>query len=167
MFLLCKNLALSLIVCLISFSAFTADVTVTVNGKVIAKPCTIVTSDMNIDIGDLFTFNLVSPGSSSEWHDFNLKLSNCPVGTSRVKATFSGSADSSGYYRNSGTAGNIQIQLQDDAGMDLKNGSSKEVSVKDSDKSADLPLKVRVLSVQGNATQGTIQGIIDVIYTYA
>ena len=77
-----------------------ADVTITVNGKVVAKPCTIATPKATVDLGDLYTFNMLSPGSASGWHDVTLDLSNCPVGTSRVTATFSGTADSTGYYKN-------------------------------------------------------------------
>jgi type 1 fimbria pilin len=74
-------------------------VTITVNGKVVAKPCTIATPKATVDLGDLYTFNMLSPGSASGWHDVTLDLSNCPVGTSRVTATFSGTADSTGYYK--------------------------------------------------------------------
>ena len=81
-----------------------ADVTITVNGKVVAKPCTIATPKATVDLGDLYTFNMLSPGSASGWHDVTLDLSNCPVGTSRVTATFNGTADSTGYYKNQGTA---------------------------------------------------------------
>jgi minor fimbrial subunit len=54
-----------------------------------------------------------------------LDLSNCPVGTSRVTASFSGTADATGYYKNQGTAGNIQLELQDDGGTTLNNGAAK------------------------------------------
>ncbi len=64
-----------------------ADITITVNGKVVAKPCTVSTTNANVDLGDLYTFSLVSAGSASAWHSTALDLSNCPVGTSRVVAT--------------------------------------------------------------------------------
>ena len=102
-----------------------ADVTITVNGKVVAKPCTVSTANATVDLGDLYTFSLVSAGSASAWHSVALDLSNCPVGTSRVIATFSGTADSTGYYKNQGTAGNIQLELQDDSGTTLNNGAAK------------------------------------------
>ncbi|WP_435339457.1 fimbrial protein, partial [Klebsiella aerogenes] len=101
------------------------------------------------------------------WHSTALDLSNCPVGTSRVVATFSGTADSTGYYKNQGTAGNIQLELQDDSGTTLNNGAQKSVQVDDSSQSARFPLQVRALSVNGGATQGTIQAVISVTYTYA
>ncbi len=76
-----------------------ADVTLTVNGKVVARPCTVSTVNATVELGDLYTFSLIGAGSASAWHSVALDLSNCPVGTSRVKATFSGTADSTGYYK--------------------------------------------------------------------
>lgn len=75
--------------------------------------------------------------------------------------------DNTGYYKNQGTAGNIQLELQDDSGRRLNNGAAKLVQVDDSSQSASFPLKVRVLSVKGGATQGTIQAVINVTYSYA
>lgn len=60
--------------------------------------------------------------------------------------------DNTGYYKNQGTAGNIQLELQDDSGRRLNNGAAKLVQVDDSSQSASFPLKVRVLSVKGGAT---------------
>ena len=144
-----------------------ADVTSTVNGKVVAKPCTVSTTTATVELGDLYTFSLVNAGSSSAWHSVALELSNCPVGTSRVTASFSGTADSTGYYKNQGTAGNIQLELQDDSGNRLNTGATKSVVVDDASQSARFPLQVRALSVNGGATQGTIQAVINVTYTYA
>lgn len=76
-----------------------ADVTITVNGKVVAKPCTVSTTNATVELGDLYTFSLISAGSTSARHTVALDLSNCPVGTSRVTASFSGTADSTGYYK--------------------------------------------------------------------
>lgn len=144
-----------------------ADVTITVNGKVVAKPCTVSTPNATVELGDLYTFSLVSAGSSSAWHTVALELSNCPVGTSRVTASFSGTADGTGYYKNQGTAGNIQLELQDDSGNRLNTGATKSVQVDEASQSAHFPLQVRALSVNGGATQGTIQAVINVTYTYA
>jgi minor fimbrial subunit len=144
-----------------------ADVTITVNGKVVAKPCTVSTTNATVELGDLYTFSLVSAGSTSDWHTVALELSNCPVGTSRVTASFSGTADSTGYYKNQGTAGNIQLELQDDSGNRLNTGATKSVQVDDASQSAHFPLQVRAISVNGGATQGTIQAVINVTYTYA
>lgn len=144
-----------------------ADVTITVNGKVVAKPCTVSTTNATVELGDLYTFSLVSAGSTSAWHTVALDLSNCPVGTSRVTASFSGTADSTGYYKNQGSAGNIQLELQDDSGNRLNTGATKSVQVDEATQTTRFPLQVRAISVNGGATQGTIQAVINVTYTYA
>ena len=138
-----------------SASLRAADVTLTVNGKVVARPCTVSTVNATVELGDLYTFSLIGAGSASAWHSVALDLSNCPVGTSRAKATFSG------------TAGNIQLELQNEDGTTLNNGSSQSVQVDEASQSARFPLQVRALSVNGGATQGTIQAVINVTYTYA
>ena len=149
-----------------SASLRAADVTLTVNGKVVARPCTVSTVNATVELGDLYTFSLIGAGSASAWHSVALDLSNCPVGTSRVKATFSGTADSTGYYKNQGTAGNLQLELQDTSGARFNNGTSKTVAVNDATQSTRFPLRVRALTVNGGPTQGTIQAVINVTYTW-
>ncbi len=76
-----------------------ADVTITVNGRVVAKPCTIQTKEANVNLGDLYTRNLQQPGSASGWHNITLSLTDCPVETSAVTAIVTGSTDNTGYYK--------------------------------------------------------------------
>lgn len=145
-----------------------ADVTITINGRVVAKPCTVSTTQVTVDLGDLYTFDLATAGAASSWQPVTLSLINCPVGTSKVTATFSGTADASGsYYVNQGAAGNIALQLADSGGMNLPNGSTKIVSVDDTSRAASFVLQVRAITPSGNVTQGSIQSLINVIYTYS
>jgi minor fimbrial subunit len=150
-----------------TLTAHAADVTITINGRVVAKPCTVSTPSAAVDLGDLFTFNYAQAGSGSAWHPVTLNLTNCPTGTSRVTATFTGTTDSTGYYKNQGGATNLQLELQDTSGKNLNNGKTKAVQVDESTQSASLPLQVRALSVNGNARQGSIQAVINVTYTYS
>ncbi|MGL4859505.1 MAG: fimbrial protein [Enterobacteriaceae bacterium] len=144
-----------------------ADVTITVNGKVVARPCTVISKTATVALDDLHTFNLLSPGAASQWHSVVLDLTHCPIGTSQVIAKFSGMTDSTGYYKNLGSASNIQLELQDSNGMRLNNGAQKIVQVDEATQSASFPLQVRALTVNGNATQGNIQAVITITYTYA
>lgn len=77
-----------------------------------------------------------------------------------------GSTDNTGYYKNEGTAENIQIELRDDQDAALKNGDSKTVIVDEITRNAQFPLKARAITVNGNASQGTIEALINVIYTW-
>lgn len=158
---------LALALAAFSSASWAADVTITVNGKVVAKPCTVSTTNADVELGDLYTFSLLAAGSTSAWHSVALDLSNCPIGTSRVTASFSGMADATGYYQNQGTARNIQLELQDNGGKTLNTGATTTVTVDETSQSARFPLQVRALSVNGGATQGTIQAVINVTYTYA
>ncbi|WP_425306523.1 fimbrial protein, partial [Escherichia coli] len=74
--------------------------------------------------------------------------------------------DNTGYYKNEGTAENIQIELRDDQDAALKNGDSKTVIVDEITRNAQFPLKARAITVNGNASQGTIEALINVIYTW-
>lgn len=161
-----RGYLLAAILALASATIQAADVTITVNGKVVAKPCTVSTTNATFDLGDLYSFSLMSAGAASAWHDVALELTNCPVGTSRVTASFSGAADSTGYYKTRDRA-NIQLELQDDSGNTLNTGATKTVQVDDSSQSAHFPLQVRALTVNGGATQGTIQAVISITYTYS
>lgn len=134
--------------------------------RVVAKPCTIQTKEANVNLGDLYTRNLQQPGSASGWHNITLSLTDCPVETSAVTAIVTGSTDNTGYYKNEGTAENIQIELRDDQDAALKNGDSKTVIVDEITRNAQFPLKARAITVNGNASQGTIEALINVIYTW-
>lgn len=48
---------------------------------------------------------------------------------------------------------------------DVKNGDSKTVIVDEITRNAQFPLKARAITVNGNASRGTIEALINVIYT--
>lgn len=136
-----------------------ADVTITVNGRVVAKPCTIQTKEANVNLGDLYTRNLQQPGSASGWHNITLSLTDCPVETSAVTAIVTGSTDNTGYYKNEGTAENIQIELWDDQDAALKNGDSKTVIVDEITRNAQFPLMAgKVFAFSCNVDGGSSIG---------
>ncbi|HDY2030486.1 TPA: type 1 fimbrial protein, partial [Escherichia coli] len=54
----------------------------------------------------------------------------------------------------------------DDQDATLKNGDSKTVIVDVITRNAQFPLKARAITVNGNASQGTIEALINVIYTW-
>ncbi|HAH2065997.1 TPA: hypothetical protein HOZ31_000997 [Escherichia coli] len=60
----------------------------------------------------------------------------------------------------------IQIELRDDQDATLKNGDSKTVIVDEITRNAQFPLKARAITVNGNASQGTIEALINVIYIW-
>lgn len=74
-----RGYLLAAILALASATIQAADVTITVNGKVVAKPCTVSTTNATVDLGDLYSFSLMSAGAASARHDVALELTNCPV----------------------------------------------------------------------------------------
>jgi minor fimbrial subunit len=143
-----------------------ADVTITVNGKVVAKPCTV----SPLTPPSIWAISYLQPG-----------ISRLRIGLAQHRARFkqlpgrhlAGHRQLQRYggrhrlLQNQGTAGNIQLELQDEGGNTLNTGATKTVQVDDSTQSARFPLQVRALTVNGGATQGTIQAVINVTYTYA
>lgn len=162
-------LATGLINC-IAFSAQAVDSTITVTGNVLQRSCTIGGAggpNQTVSLGDLYTSDLITNGSTSAWKIFKIEMTNCQ-NMSTVRATFSGSADNTDYYANAGTASNIMIELQDQSGQNIryKPGSVKTVNVDTNTRRASFDLKVRAVS-KGNAGAGSISSQITVTYTYA
>lgn len=60
-----RGYLLAAILALASATIQAADVTITVNGKVVAKPCTVSTTNATFDLGDLYSFSLMSAGAAS------------------------------------------------------------------------------------------------------
>ncbi|MDQ1884175.1 fimbrial protein [Aeromonas salmonicida] len=138
------------------------------SGRVIVSPCEIDTHSVLIDFGDvpLDSFNEHGKGG---FVSARLKLVDCPISTKKITATFSGEPETISplyYYRNKGTAKNIQIELKDaDSNAGLGNGCSKTVDVR-SDHTAIIELQSRVNSEGKNATPGTVSGVVQVDFTY-
>ncbi|MDF7680292.1 fimbrial protein [Enterobacteriaceae bacterium ESL0689] len=153
----------------VAFSLPAADVTITVNGQVVAKPCVGSVVNQQINLGDFYAFNQVNVGDFSLSHPIVFSMSGCPVGTSRVTATFDGTMyNGTHYFQNQGTATNVAIELLENRNSGpLGKGSRMTVNVNDPNMDAVFSLWARVVTVNGRPTQGTIETVISVIYTYA
>lgn len=157
---------------LLSTSTMAADVTINVTGKVVASPCTVDNSGVyNIDLGQNISAATLNPANSySSWKNFNVTLSNCPAGTTKVTATFAGTADSNNtamYANTTGTgfAQNVAVQLQNStAGTNTGNGATMTVNVASS--SAIFPLQARAYSTPGGTTPGNIAAAVLMNMTY-
>lgn len=155
---------ISALLILISFNAAADDVVITVTGRVKALPCTVDTTQLTLDLESIYVSDLAKPGSSGSWVNGTIKLSNCPALTSGVTARFSGNVGKH-FYANAGTAENVELQLQTVSGIDLSNDKSHAITIT-SQRTAELPIKVRAYSGSGKAVEGTIRGTINVTYTY-
>ncbi|ENC9862337.1 type 1 fimbrial protein [Klebsiella variicola] len=157
---------------LLSTGGMAADVMINVTGKVVTSPCMVDNSGIyNIDLGQNISTATLNPANSySPWKKFNVTLSNCPAGTTKVTAVFSGTVDGNNntMYANAtgeGYAQNIAIQLQDStAGMNVGNGATMTVNVVNS--AATFPLQARAFSTLGGATSGYISASVLINMTY-
>lgn len=157
---------------LLSHGVYAADaVTINVTGNIVASPCTVDPDSVtkSVPLGDIQAASMNEAGSGSEWVDFDIKLINCPAGTTSVTATFSGTADTDSpadSYANTGTATKVAVQLEtSDTEEPLGNGKTSDVDVS-SDKTATWGLQTRAFSTAGSVTPGTIASVISVNFTY-
>ncbi|MHA7848621.1 fimbrial protein [Serratia sp. D1N4] len=144
---------------------------INVSGRVVASPCIIDIGTVNqtVNFGKLQLRDLSGAGNASEWIPITLKLTACPISTSKVIANFSGTAsdDDGALYANTGTARNIAIHLADvTRTQKLGTGSSLTVAVDSTSRTATIPLASRLLSVNGMSEGGTIAGAVQVNFTY-
>lgn len=159
----------------ISYSALAIDARIKITGTVKASPCTVdaVGGDVNVDLREIKAHTLTA-GVGSNWEDFSLDLSDCPVSTTNVTATFTGTAadESADLYKNTAAnpAASVQIEMVDGstsgANRRLGNGSDMTVLVDHTTNKATFPMRARAFSTNGGVTPGSIEGIVQVALTY-
>ena len=148
-----------------------ADASLTLSGKVVASPCTVDTDTVNktVELGSLQRRDLQTAGEGGEWQDFDLLLTNCPAGTTKVTATVSGMPDpqDATAWKNSGTSTNMALRIASrDRSQAFAPGGSLDQNVNISTRSASFPLSARMFTPQGSATAGTFQSIMNVEFTW-
>ncbi len=148
-----------------------ADASLTLTGKVVASPCTVDTDTVNktVDLGTLQLWDVRTAGQGGEWQDFDLVLTNCPAGTTKVTATLSGTPapQDATAWSNSGTSGNVALRIASrDHSQTVAPGNSLAQNVNISTRSVSFPLSARMFTPQGNATAGTFQSVMNVDFTW-
>ncbi|MBW7981704.1 fimbrial protein [Enterobacillus tribolii] len=151
-----------------SGSAFALDINVT--GNVVASACdseVVGGSGNTINLGDIQATTLLSQNSQSPEKEFQINLKDCPVTTTGFVATFSGTAATANntMFANGGTAGNVEIRMVDESGNSVV--TNKTISGSISSGGASIKLKTNAYSTQGTASPGTIQGTVQVSFTYS
>lgn len=152
-------------------AAAQADPSISVSGNVVASPCTVDTDTVNktVELGTAQRQDLQTAGEGGEWHDFDLQLTQCPSGTTRVTATLSGTVDpiDPTAWKNSGTSTNMALRIASrDRSQTVAPGDSLAQDVNISTRSASFPLSARMFTPQGNATAGTFQSVMNVDFTW-
>ncbi|MCS3406717.1 fimbrial protein [Serratia sp. AKBS12] len=153
----------------ISGAAYADPVTINITGNVIAAPCVVDgTSSINVDLGDIPASDLAAVDAATPWKAFSMSVKNCPAGTTKVTASFSGTPAPDApihRYINTGTATGISIALARDTNVNLGNGVTWAVDV-DSSRSATWPMRTRIVASNGKATPGTVKAVVVATLTY-
>lgn len=103
-----------------SVAAHAADGTVTINGKVTDQTCKVSANskDITVTLPTVGVGSLATAGTTAGRTPFTINLENCKAG--QVSAFFEtgGNVDAaSGRLNNTGTAGNVQVQLLSDSSV--------------------------------------------------
>lgn len=159
------------IVLLISGALYAADtVTMNITGNVIASACQISSDSVNksVDLGQNINASaLKTAGSSSDWVNFTINLDTCPEGTTKATMTLHGTADTDNpadMYTNTGTATNVAVQLQSQAGDQLGDGKTLTGDVVSA--AVEYKLRARAYTQSGSVTPGTIAAVVTATFVY-
>ena len=174
----CCHVNKSLILFFLYLSGIDAQaVDFTISGKVVATPCSVETnlaSGKSIDLGTLGRTRFQAAGNAGDWQDFVLNLTGCPIGTSQVTTTFTGTPDSNDATLFANTepavtaATNIAIQMAQAGNTRsvLSNNSSMTINVDNTTRSAVFPLAARMYTPTGGTQAGLVSGTVLISFTY-
>lgn len=169
-----KVTVLSAVIAGLAFSSLNthaADpVTLTITGNIIASPCEVKSDSVNktIDLGqNIQASDLSAAASSTSWVNFDINLEKCPAGTTSATMTMHGTQNTTNpedMYKNTGTATNVAVQLQSQAGDQL--GDGKSITGTIASNAYTYKLKARAYSASGGATPGTIAAVVTATFVY-
>lgn len=170
---LISTLAVTLTATLFAANTFANSANIDIKGKVIASPCTTVNggeTTKEVALGDsIGADTLATAGSGTPLVKFDLPLTGCPAGTTNIKATFSGTADTTTTTMWKNTAANpapntaVELSNQADSAL-ISSGSSVNAAVTAG--AATFKLQARAYSAAGSATPGDIESVIVATFEY-
>ncbi|MGL4721465.1 MAG: fimbrial protein [Kluyvera intermedia] len=145
-------------------------VPVRVTGAVTGSPCKISNDSVQqtIDLGqDISNLSLKTPGSSTDWVDFDINLEACPEGTQTVSMSAHGTSDDDSpadMYKNTGDATNVAIQVQSQTGEALGDGKTLTGTIVNS--AYSYKLRARIYSQKGKPGPGEVSASMTVTFEY-
>ncbi|CAM7491158.1 MULTISPECIES: fimbrial protein [Enterobacter] len=164
-------LAAATIVLLMNTSAQAGDpVTLNITGNVIASPCQVSSDSItkSVDLGqNIQASSLQTAGAATDWVNFDINLNSCPAGTTKAIMTMHGTADLNNpadMYRNTGTATNLAVQVQSQAGEQL--GNTKTISGTIASNAYTYKLRARAYTQNGGVMPGSISSVVTATFEY-
>ncbi|HEJ9059135.1 TPA: type 1 fimbrial protein [Serratia fonticola] len=166
---LIKNTLLIMVASSMSWAVQATNINIA--GNVVASACNVDSGSVSqdVDFGQLRSTDLKEAGTATDWKPFTVKLTHCPLSTSKVTATFSGSPSTDGadLFANSGTAKNVAVQVVQDANKALVQGNGSRMTVNvDAQHEAIYALAGRIYSVNGDTVAGTLSCVLVMNFTY-
>ncbi|MCS2153790.1 type 1 fimbrial protein [Scandinavium goeteborgense] len=138
------------------------------SGNIIIPSCTVDLPSYTINFGSVNVESLESTGSSTDWRQIHLILSDC-TNVNSIELTFSdnASAVSSEYYSSTGTAKHVAVELLDMAGMTrIKPGATRPQIINGAP-GIDFVYATRIVNDgSGMATSGTVESVITINYEF-
>ncbi|EBG2395036.1 type 1 fimbrial protein [Salmonella enterica subsp. enterica] len=141
-------------------------------GTVVASPCVVDTNtrEQTVTFEQARAVDYTEVGKTSEWQDFELTLSSCPVSTRQVTALFSGNADdvdTTKFANTQGSASGMALQLMTrDRQTEISPEGTLEVKVDNESHKAVFPLSARMYTPTGQVSAGEFQTIVQLTFTY-
>ncbi|EJK8936058.1 fimbrial protein [Enterobacter hormaechei] len=164
-------LAAATIVLLMNTSAQAGDpVTLNITGNVIASPCQVSSDSItkSVDLGqNIQASSLQTAGAATDWVNFDINLNSCPAGTTKAIMTMHGTADLNNpadMYRNTGTATNLAVQVQSQAGEQL--GNTKTISGTIASNAYTYKHRARAYTQNGGVMPGSISSVVTATFEY-
>lgn len=166
-----------LVIALCAFDAACADiVAISVNGRLIASPCRVNSSQSNflVQLGNTPAATLANKYSATPEVYFKIVLDQCPESTNSVIASFSGQTypqDANYGYANNGTSQFVGVLLKltdepDHFVSNTRSGKSVNLKVDKSTNSVVFNFSTRLWTDTGNVTPGTINSAVTISFTY-
>ncbi|CAM8224843.1 MULTISPECIES: fimbrial protein [Enterobacter] len=145
-------------------------VTLNITGNVIASPCQVSSDSItkSVDLGqNIQASSLQTAGAATNWVNFDINLNSCPAGTTKAIMTMHGTADLNNpgdMYRNTGTATNLAVQVQSQAGDLL--GNTKTISGTIASNAYTYKLRARAYTKNGGVMPGSISSVVTATFEY-
>lgn len=145
---------------------------ININGTVVASACSVDTGtvDQTVTFEQARAVDYTKVSDTSEWQDFELTLSACPLSTTQVTVQFSGDADSddSTKFANAqGSASGMALQLMTrDHQTEISPQGTLAVVVDKNSRRAVFPLSARMYTPTGHVTSGEFQTTVQLTFTY-
>ncbi|WP_336285655.1 fimbrial protein [Citrobacter arsenatis] len=166
-----RKVAALILACGGFFSSTSQAVNIDITGLVVASPCVVNGSNnsLAVNLGDAIQADdLATAGSATDWKTVTLSLTGCPASTSSFSVAFAGTGDDddADFYKNTGTATNLKLELTDTSSETAyKNGATLDNVAIPSSHAYDLVMRARAVS-KGNVMPGTILGQVQATFTY-